>query len=99
LVDHPKFQSNEVYIAGDSYSGIPVPVIVQEIAQGTKLMCIAICNSIILLIYCMLQFFIKFNYSQFPLFAGNEKGVQPWINLQVNILKYHSLLLGMYPFN
>jgi hypothetical protein len=36
LVDHPKFQSNEVYIGGDSYSGIPVPVIVQEIAQGTK---------------------------------------------------------------
>jgi hypothetical protein len=42
LVDHPKFQSNEVYIGGDSYSGIPVPVIVQEIAQGTKLMCTAI---------------------------------------------------------
>jgi len=44
LVDHPKFQSNEVYIAGDSYSGIAVPVIVQEIIQGTKLMaqlCIA----------------------------------------------------------
>jgi len=44
LVDHPKFQSNEVYIGGDSYSGIPVPVIVQEIIQGTKLtaqLCIA----------------------------------------------------------
>ncbi|AES64109.1 1-O-acylglucose:anthocyanin acyltransferase [Medicago truncatula] len=50
LVDHPKFQSNEVYIAGDSYSGIPIPVVVQEIAQG------------------------------------NEKGVQPWINLQGYIL-------------
>ncbi|MCH80423.1 serine carboxypeptidase, partial [Trifolium medium] len=50
LVDHPKFQSNEVYIGGDSYSGIPVPVIVQEIAQA------------------------------------NEKGVQPWINLQGYLL-------------
>ncbi|KAL9314120.1 hypothetical protein ACSQ67_019572 [Phaseolus vulgaris] len=50
LVDHPKFLSNEVYIAGDSYSGIPVPGIVQEIAQG------------------------------------NEKGVQPWINLQGYLL-------------
>jgi serine carboxypeptidase-like 19/serine carboxypeptidase-like clade 1 len=38
LVDHPKFQSNEVYIGGDSYSGITVPAIVQEIAQGSKLM-------------------------------------------------------------
>ncbi|WJX26886.1 sinapoylglucose--choline O-sinapoyltransferase [Trifolium repens] len=36
LVDHPKFQSNEVYIGGDSYSGIPVPVIVQEIAQANE---------------------------------------------------------------
>jgi serine carboxypeptidase-like 19/serine carboxypeptidase-like clade 1 len=50
LVDHPKFQSNEVYIGGDSYSGITVPAIVQEIAQG------------------------------------NEKGVQPWINLQGYLL-------------
>ncbi|XP_047176718.1 serine carboxypeptidase-like 18 isoform X1 [Vigna umbellata] len=36
LIDHPKFLSNEVYIAGDSYSGIPVPAIVQEIAQGNE---------------------------------------------------------------
>ncbi|KOM40424.1 hypothetical protein LR48_Vigan04g062200 [Vigna angularis] len=36
LIGHPKFVSNEVYIAGDSYSGIPVPVIVQEIAQGNE---------------------------------------------------------------
>jgi len=28
--------SNEVYIAGDSYAGIPLPAIVQEIAQGKK---------------------------------------------------------------
>ncbi|GAU23680.1 hypothetical protein TSUD_304550 [Trifolium subterraneum] len=34
LIDHPKFLSNEVYIAGDSYSGIPVPIIVQEISYG-----------------------------------------------------------------
>ncbi|KAK7354047.1 hypothetical protein VNO80_19503 [Phaseolus coccineus] len=50
LIDHPKFLSNEVYIGGDSYSGIPVPAIVQEISQG------------------------------------NEKGVQPWINLQGYLL-------------
>ncbi|WVZ20036.1 hypothetical protein V8G54_007358 [Vigna mungo] len=36
LIDHPKFLSNEVYIAGDSYSGIPVPAIVLEIAQGNE---------------------------------------------------------------
>ncbi|PNY01306.1 serine carboxypeptidase, partial [Trifolium pratense] len=36
LVDHPKFQSNDVYIGGDSYSGITVPIIVQEIAQANE---------------------------------------------------------------
>ncbi|KAK7245617.1 hypothetical protein RIF29_40465 [Crotalaria pallida] len=36
LIDHPEFISNEVYIGGDSYSGIPVPVIVQEISQGNE---------------------------------------------------------------
>ncbi|XP_061370016.1 serine carboxypeptidase-like 12 isoform X1 [Gastrolobium bilobum] len=36
LIDHPKFLSNEVYIGGDSYSGIPIPVIVQEISQGNE---------------------------------------------------------------
>ncbi|XP_050876330.1 serine carboxypeptidase-like 11 isoform X2 [Lathyrus oleraceus] len=50
LREHPKFQSNEIYISGDSYSGITVPIIVQEIAQA------------------------------------NEKGIQPWINLQGYVL-------------
>jgi len=36
LIDHPTFLSNEIYIGGDSYSGIPIPVIVQEISQGKK---------------------------------------------------------------
>lgn len=37
LIDHPQFISNQVYIAGDSYSGLPVPVIVQEISDGTNI--------------------------------------------------------------
>ncbi|XP_024633802.1 serine carboxypeptidase-like 18 isoform X3 [Medicago truncatula] len=36
LIDHPKFISNEVYIAGDSYSGLPIPIIVQEISYGNE---------------------------------------------------------------
>ena len=39
LIDHPKFLTNEVYIGGDSYSGIPVPAVVQEISRGEKLVC------------------------------------------------------------
>ena len=34
LMDHPKFSNNPLYIAGDSYSGIVVPIIVQEISDG-----------------------------------------------------------------
>ncbi|CAJ2655763.1 unnamed protein product [Trifolium pratense] len=36
LIDHTEFLSNEFYIGADSYSGIPVPVIVQEISNGNE---------------------------------------------------------------
>ena len=31
LINHPKFQKNPIYISGDSYSGIIIPIVVQEI--------------------------------------------------------------------
>ncbi|CAI8600883.1 unnamed protein product [Vicia faba] len=36
LINHPEFLSNEFYMGGDSYSGIPVPAIVQEIINGNE---------------------------------------------------------------
>ncbi|XP_024029030.1 serine carboxypeptidase-like 7 [Morus notabilis] len=36
LIDHQEFISNPVYIAGDSYSGITVPVLAQEISNGIE---------------------------------------------------------------
>ncbi|KAG6789702.1 hypothetical protein POTOM_005821 [Populus tomentosa] len=36
LVDHPKFLTNPLYVAGDSFSGIVAPIIVQEISDGNK---------------------------------------------------------------
>ncbi|KAF5185284.1 Serine carboxypeptidase-like, partial [Thalictrum thalictroides] len=36
LVGHPEFLSNPLYLAGDSYSGIVVPLIVQEISDGIE---------------------------------------------------------------
>ncbi|XP_038897262.1 serine carboxypeptidase-like 13 [Benincasa hispida] len=35
LIHHPEFISNPFYVGGDSYSGIIIPVIAQEILEGT----------------------------------------------------------------
>lgn len=34
LRDHPEFMENNLYIGGDSYSGTPIPRIVQAILYG-----------------------------------------------------------------
>ncbi|KAG6705363.1 hypothetical protein I3842_07G175700 [Carya illinoinensis] len=36
LVDHPEFVSNPVYVGGDSYSGIPIPILAQKISNGIE---------------------------------------------------------------
>ncbi|KAM3742675.1 hypothetical protein ACB098_07G085800 [Castanea mollissima] len=36
LLVHPKFLSNTLYVMGDSYSGITVPMVVQEISDGNE---------------------------------------------------------------
>ncbi|KAK8989553.1 hypothetical protein V6N11_063975 [Hibiscus sabdariffa] len=36
LKDHGDFISNPIYVSGDSYSGIPVPVLAQEILNGNE---------------------------------------------------------------
>ncbi|KAL7175675.1 hypothetical protein ACSBR2_029296 [Camellia fascicularis] len=36
LIDHPDFLSNPVYVGGDSYTGITVPIIVQLISNGNE---------------------------------------------------------------
>lgn len=36
LTDHPEFLSNPVYVGGDSYSGLPIPPLVQLISDGNE---------------------------------------------------------------
>ncbi|KAK6945650.1 Peptidase S10, serine carboxypeptidase [Dillenia turbinata] len=37
MMDHPEFLMNQFYVGGDSYSGIIVPMVVQEIYNGNNL--------------------------------------------------------------
>lgn len=36
LISHPLFLTNELYISGDSYSGLIIPMLVQEITNGNQ---------------------------------------------------------------
>ncbi|CAL5349035.1 unnamed protein product [Camellia sinensis] len=36
LIDHSKFFSNPIYVGGDSYTGITIPIIVQLISNGNE---------------------------------------------------------------
>jgi hypothetical protein len=36
LIQHPQYLENILYVGGDSYSGIPIPIIVQEIFNGKE---------------------------------------------------------------
>ncbi|CAL9083454.1 unnamed protein product [Musa textilis] len=36
FIDHPKFLSNPLYIAGDSYAGKIVPIVTQEVLNGIE---------------------------------------------------------------
>ncbi|CAG7890443.1 unnamed protein product [Brassica rapa] len=39
LAKHPEYFSNPLYVAGNSYSGIVIPAIVQEISNGNDICC------------------------------------------------------------
>jgi len=36
LIQHPQYLENLLYIGGDSYSGIPLPIMVQQIFNGKE---------------------------------------------------------------
>lgn len=49
LIKHPQFLENNLFIGGDSYSGIPVPMLTWKIYEGNKLV-----NLFIFILYTIL---------------------------------------------
>ena len=82
LESHTDFISSPFYVGGDSYSGIPVPMITQLISNGKvgairykliMLTCTHVTSNFVTCVYeC----------------AGNEAGTQPYINLKVFIATF-----------
>lgn len=36
MLNHPEYRSNQMYVGGDSYSGIVVPLVLQHILDGAR---------------------------------------------------------------
>ncbi|CAG7906534.1 unnamed protein product [Brassica rapa] len=51
LSKHPQFYANPFYVAGDSYSGMIVPSVVQEISEGNYICCKPLINLQVIDIY------------------------------------------------
>ncbi|TXG61089.1 hypothetical protein EZV62_012452 [Acer yangbiense] len=54
LIEHPQFLNNQLFIGGDSYAGIPLPMVVQHVLDGNQIgleptMNLKVINLIILL--------------------------------------------------
>lgn len=87
LITHPQFQSNVLYVGGDSYSGIVVPIIVEEIYNGNDfwVLLLELRPSFGLfqsnLVPEKLSIRSEFQLSNF--LAGNKVGKEPYLKLNV----------------
>lgn len=92
MIDHPEFSSNPVYVAGDSYSGMIVPVLAQKMSNGMQIHTLIYIynkmdrgifldgNQIMKNVSVDIYFFILL----FCCHAENEAGIKRPINLQVH---------------
>lgn len=76
MLGHPNFIANSLYIAGDSYSGKIVPIIVQKMSDGNEKYILSY-----LKVYTASLFLPKktVNFAA----AGIEAGDSPLLNLKV----------------
>jgi len=102
LIQHPQYLENILYIGGDSYSGIPLPIIVQEIFNGKEYSPSFRSTSAIHLRTmqrCLTTLVKKKNEPllleielwSFVLDAGNLDELEPYLNMKVHNFLFNNL--------
>ena len=74
LTRHPQYLTNMLYVGGDSYSGIPLPMIVKKIYQG-KSRPLSLKSQ---------NWTLEFSSLNFCAISANGNGTQPFMNIKVS---------------
>lgn len=97
LLEHPQYLLVQLFIGGDSYSGLIVPLITQKVVEGMH-SCVNLKFNKLSGNFCLYTCILACQAYLCNYFAANEAMVNPYLNLKVHLFEIYKFLL-QFPGN